>query len=89
MSDTIDEIQISPEYPLTKEESELLSLVDGKEEEITNLLQKLVQIDSMNLSADIFVDKTEIFEFTKDYMEKAGFKTDYYKAPFPSGKNII
>ena len=86
MSDAIEEIKIIPKFPLTKEETELLSIVDENEEEIIDLLQKLVQINSMNLSADIFVDKTEIFEFTKDFMDKAGFKTEYYKAPFPSGK---
>ncbi|MCE7741308.1 MAG: M20 family metallopeptidase [Candidatus Heimdallarchaeota archaeon] len=86
MSDTIEEIKIIPAFPITKEERELLSIVDDKESEIVDLLQKLVQTDSMNLSADIFVDKSEIFDFTKGYMDKAGFKTDYFKAPFPSGK---
>ncbi len=86
MSDIIEEIKINPELPITKEERELLSIVDDKESEIVDLLQKLVQTDSMNLSAEIFYDKTEIFEFTKDYMDKAGCKTEFYKCPFPSGK---
>ncbi len=86
MSDLIEELIISPEVPLTDEEINLLSLVDEKEQEIVELLQKLVQIESMNLSADVFVDKTEIFDFAKEFMEKAGCKTEYYKAPFPSGK---
>ncbi len=86
MSDLIEEIKVSPKFPLTKDEKQLLSLVDDNENDITELLQKLVQLDSMNLSEGIYVDKTEIFEFTKDFMDKAGFKTEYYKSQFPSDK---
>ncbi|MHA1198373.1 MAG: M20 family metallopeptidase [Candidatus Heimdallarchaeaceae archaeon] len=86
MSDLIDEIKIIPEYPLTEKEQKLLSLVDEKEEEVVDLLQKLVQFDSMNLAEDVFIDKKDIFNFTKDYMDKAGCQTEYFKAPFISGK---
>jgi len=86
MKDVIEELKIQPEKPLTKEELELLSLVDEKEDEIIDLLQKLVQIDSMNLAEDIFVEKNEIFEFTENYMKEAGCSTELFKAPFMSGK---
>ena len=86
MTDVLEEIKIIPEVPLTEEEFELLSLVDDVEQEIIDLLQQLVQLDSMNLAEDIYVEKHEIFEFTKDYMEKAGCTTKLYKSPFMSGK---
>ncbi len=80
------EKKIIPKFPITEEERKLISLVDDYEEEIIDLLQNLVKIDSLNMSEFQFYDISKIFEFTKKYMEKEGFTAKLYKIPFLSKK---
>ncbi|NPD87725.1 MAG: M20 family metallopeptidase [Asgard group archaeon] len=82
----IIEKKITPKIPLTAEEKKLLALVDDKEEEIAELLQELVKINSLNYSEFQYHNINKIFDFTKNYMDNAGFKTELFKAPFFSNK---
>ncbi|MHA1667878.1 MAG: M20 family metallopeptidase [Candidatus Heimdallarchaeaceae archaeon] len=86
MSEKLPEKKITPKIPLSSKEKKILALVDEQEEEIVELLQQLVRISSVNYSESIFTERNEIFLFTKEYMEKQGFETSLYKAPFPSKK---
>ncbi|MHA1398317.1 MAG: hypothetical protein ACTSSF_11555 [Candidatus Heimdallarchaeaceae archaeon] len=86
MSGKLPEKKIIPKIPLSPKEKKILALVDEQEEEIVELLQQLVRISSVNHSESIFTERNEIFLFTKEYMEKQGFETSLYKAPFPSKK---
>ncbi len=82
----VSEKKIKPKFPLTEKERKLLSLVDTNEEEITDLLQKLVQIESLNLSEFQYWDNREIFKYTKKIMEETGLKTELFEVPFISKK---
>ena len=82
----IPEKKISPEYPLTSDEQKLLEIVDNNENEIVNLLQKLIRINSINKSEFEFCERNEIFKFAEQFMKEEGFNTTLYKAPFSSGK---
>lgn len=86
MSDIVTEKKITPKIPLNKKEKKLLDLVDDYEEEIFKLLQDLVKIESLNLSEFQYTERNEVFEFSKKYMDGAGFNTDLFKAPFLSKK---
>lgn len=82
MSDDIIEKKIIPCISLNKNEKKLLTFVDKNEQQITDLLQRLVQIESLNFSEFQYHNIDKIFEFTKDLMEKEGFKTELFKVPF-------
>jgi succinyl-diaminopimelate desuccinylase len=86
MSNIIPEKKIIPKSPLTDDEKEILTLVDENEESLVKLLQKMVQIESLNLSEFIFKERNEIFTVTEKFMNEAGFRTELFKVPFPSGK---
>ena len=86
MLDSVNEKKIKSKFPLSKEEKKLMALVDENEDNIIKLLQDLVKIDSLNMSEFIFTERNEIFEFSKKFMDDAGFQTELYKAPFPGGK---
>ena len=61
------EKKIKPKIPISKEEKKLLDTVNDNEDAITDLLQKLVQIESLNFSEFKYWDNREIFKFTKKY----------------------
>jgi len=82
----VTEKKKKPKLPLTTKEQNLLTLVDTHEEEITQLLQELVQIESLNFSEFQFWDNSAIFKFTKEFLDEEGFATELFKAPFTSGK---
>jgi succinyl-diaminopimelate desuccinylase len=82
----IKEKTITPSQPLNPTEEKLLSLVDAHRQDLIDLLQKLVGIDSVNISEDTYSERNKIFHFTEKYLKKAGFKTQLIKVPFPGGK---
>jgi acetylornithine deacetylase/succinyl-diaminopimelate desuccinylase-like protein len=82
----IAEKKINPPQPLDPTEEKLLSMVDNHSQELTNLLQQLVKIDSVNVSEDVYAERNKIFHFAEKYLRKEGFKTELVKVPFPSGK---
>ena len=82
----VEEKKIKPKYPLDENEKKLLSMVDDSEDEIISLLQKLVQIESLNISEFQYWDNSEIFRFTKKFMDELGFKTEFHESPFISKK---
>ncbi|MHA1915185.1 MAG: M20 family metallopeptidase [Promethearchaeota archaeon] len=86
MSNIITEKKIIPQRPLTDDEKDLLALVDENEELVVNLLQQMVQIESLNLSEFVFSERNEIFKFVETFMSDAGFRTKLFKSPFLSGK---
>jgi succinyl-diaminopimelate desuccinylase len=61
--------------PLTEREKELCKLVDDKKEELIELLKDLIKIDSRTYDSHTYSDQHEIFNFTKDFMEKNGFES--------------
>jgi succinyl-diaminopimelate desuccinylase len=75
-----------PKIPLTAEEKKLLKLVEDNEDRISELLQQLVKIESLNYSEFQYNNINKIFDFTKKFMDNEGFKTELYKAPFMSKK---
>lgn len=83
---TITEKRIKPLQPLNPTEEKLLSMVDERRQELIDLLQQLVRIDSVNISEDVYAERYEIFHFTEKYLRKEGFKTQLVKVPFPGGK---
>ncbi|MCP4761317.1 MAG: M20 family metallopeptidase [archaeon] len=83
----VSEKKITPEFPITEDERKLLGILDGKKDELTELLQKMVKIDSRNYSETIFNDRTEIFTFTEQYMKEAGFEAQLYPAKFSSAED--
>ena len=80
------EKKIKPKIPLTKEEIKMLEIVDKNKENIVDLLQKLIKINSVNKSEFEFCERNEVFEFAEQFMKNEGFETKLYKAPFSSGK---
>ncbi len=84
MSLEVLEKKVVPKIPLSKNEKKLLALVDKSEQQIIDLLQDLVKIESLNFSEFQYHKIDEIFEFTKDFMDKGGFNTTLFKAPFQS-----
>jgi len=79
----IREKGISPLNPLSDSERGLLDKVEEREEELIQLLSALVRIDSTNISESEFCSRTDIFDFTKSWIENAGMGAELYKAPFP------
>jgi len=76
------EKKIIPSQPLTKEEEQLLARVDENKENLLQLLQKMIQIDSTNLSEKKFVSRDAIFDFVESYLKQHNFQTQIYRAPF-------
>ena len=76
---------ITPQRPLTEFEEDLLSRVADYRDELVTLLQDLVRINSVNLSAEEFNERGEIFTFAEKYMQTVGMETTLYKAPFTKG----
>ena len=76
------EKKIIPSQPLTKEEEQLLARVDENKENLLQLLQKMIQIDSTNLSEKKFVSRDAIFDFVESYLKPHNFQTHIYRAPF-------
>ena len=85
-ADDIIEKEVTSKIPLSQDEKKLLALVDDKEEMITELLQKLVQIESLNYSEFQYNNINKIFDFTKKYLDSEGFRTELVKVPFRSNK---
>jgi succinyl-diaminopimelate desuccinylase len=83
----ITEKKITPLQPLNPIEEKLLSMVDEHRQELINLLQQLVKIDSVNISEDVYAERNEIFHFTEKMLKKVDFKTQLVKVPFPGGKS--
>jgi succinyl-diaminopimelate desuccinylase len=83
----IAEKKINPQQPLDPTEEKLLSMVDDHSQELIDLLQQLVKIDSVNVSEDVYAERNEIFQFTEKYLRKQGFKTELIKVPFPGGRS--
>ena len=83
---SIAEKKINPLQPLNPTEENLLSMVDNHSQGLIDLLQQLVKIDSVNISEDVYAERSEIFKFTEKYLRKEGFKTKLVKVPFPGGK---
>ena len=54
------EKKIKPQNPLTKEEQELLKFVDERKQELVELLQDMVRIDSVNVAEDVYAERNEI-----------------------------
>ncbi len=81
----ISEKKISPLKRLSDSERRLLDKAEEKEEELIHLLSALVRIDSTNVSEIEYCSRTEIFNFTKGWIEDAGVVTELYNAPFPDG----
>jgi acetylornithine deacetylase/succinyl-diaminopimelate desuccinylase-like protein len=73
---------IDPEQPLTDDERKLLALVDENRQELVDLLQQLVRIDSRNYSEFDFNDRNEIVSFVEQYLKGYDFEVAKYDAPF-------
>ncbi len=82
----VNEKRKKPKIPITSKEKKLLDLVDRHEEAISQLLQKLVQIESLNFSEFKYWDNREIFKFTKKFFDDEGFGTEMFEVPFKGGK---
>ena len=82
---TVQERKIKPTQPLTRMENALLERVDDKRIDLIELVQDLVRIDSVNIAADVYNERNEIFRFLDGYMKKAGFQTNPVKVPFRNG----
>lgn len=74
---------VNPEKPLDETEKNLLATVDQSKDDIVNLLQNLVRIDSRNYSEFEWSDRNEIMEYAKRIMDEYGFITSLYEVPFP------
>ena len=83
----IAEKRIVPQQPLAQNEINLLACVDSYKDQLIDLIQKMVQIDSVNISEDLYCDRSHIFDFVEQYMQEKGFHTMRYDAPFPQHVN--
>ena len=70
----ITEKKIIPLQPINPTEEKLLSMVDENRQELIELLQNLVKIDSVNISEDVYAERNEIFHFTEKYLKREGLK---------------
>ena len=83
----IAEKRIVPQQPLVKMRSTYPACVDSYKDQLIDLIQKMVQIDSVNISEDLYCDRSHIFDFVEQYMQEKGFHTMRYDAPFPQHVN--
>jgi len=81
----IREKKIKPQHPLTDLEKDLLANIDARRDEVVDLLQKMVKIDSVNIAEDVYNDRNKIFHFLDSYMKESGFQTNPVRVSFPGG----
>ena len=81
----IHEKKIEPKQPLSAQEKKLLSEIDAQREELVDLIQKMVQIDSVNIAEDVYNERNEVFQFLEKSIKKMGLKVNPVKVPFPGG----
>lgn len=77
----VEEKQL-PDTPVFSEtEQKLLASVDEHKDELIDLLQKMIAIDSRVYDTNVFVDQTPIIQFVSTYLQKNGFNTKLFSCP--------
>lgn len=82
---TIEEKKIQPKEPLSQIEQKLVGKIDEHRDDLIDLLQKMVQTDSVNIAEDVYHERNEVFQFMEKYLKKHGFQTNPVRVPFPGG----
>lgn len=77
------EKQVKSPVPLTPEEAQLLQKVDDNREELIQLLQQLIKIESRQFDPFTYNSVDEIFDFVTNFMKKLGITTENYPSDFP------
>lgn len=69
--------------PLSSDEEMLCDLVDKNKDTITELVMKLVSIDSRIYDDKTFVDQSPILSFIEEYMKSVGASCEYFYCLHP------
>jgi succinyl-diaminopimelate desuccinylase len=79
------EKKIKPRQPLSEDEQKMLEKIDDQREALVDLIQKMVQIDSVNIAEDVYNERNDVFRFLEKTLKKMGMDVNPIKVNFPGG----